>query len=52
MEGVGAGAVAAALKYAEADISKLITWEKGSPVPYSLLANTFEVSKKRAVQAK
>ncbi|GIL75828.1 hypothetical protein Vretifemale_5549 [Volvox reticuliferus] len=42
VEGVGTGAVAAASKYAEADIGKLITWKKGSPVPYSLLANTFE----------
>ncbi|GLI65526.1 hypothetical protein VaNZ11_009081 [Volvox africanus] len=42
VEGVGTGAVAAASKYAEADISKLITWKTGSPVPYSLLANTFE----------
>ncbi|EFJ43817.1 ATP-dependent DNA ligase [Volvox carteri f. nagariensis] len=42
MEGVGTGAVAAATKYAEADITKLITWKKGTPVPYSLLANTFE----------
>ncbi|GFR47278.1 hypothetical protein Agub_g8965 [Astrephomene gubernaculifera] len=42
MEGVGTGALAAASKYAAADIASLITWKPGSPVPYSLLANTFE----------
>eukprot|EP00198_Chlamydomonas_reinhardtii_P013554 XP_001702891.1 DNA ligase [Chlamydomonas reinhardtii] len=42
MEGVGTGALAAASKYKEQDISAVISWKEGQPVPYSLLANTFE----------
>lgn len=42
VEGVGTGALAAAAKYAEQDYEKLITWKAGAPVPYSMLANTFE----------
>lgn len=40
---MGTGALAAAAKYAEQDYEKLITWKAGAPVPYSMLANTFEV---------
>ncbi|KXZ56337.1 hypothetical protein GPECTOR_1g298 [Gonium pectorale] len=42
MDGVGTGALAAAAKYAEADFRKLINWKEGAPVPYKLLADTFE----------
>ena len=41
-ENVGTGAVAAAQLHATADISSLITWQPGKPVPYAFLADTFE----------
>ncbi|KAG2493340.1 hypothetical protein HYH03_008474 [Edaphochlamys debaryana] len=42
MEGVGTGALEAAAKYGKDDFQKLITWKEGAPVPYALLADTFE----------
>ncbi len=42
MEGVGLGAEAAALAYADFDESKLATWAPGEPVPFALLAGTLE----------
>jgi DNA ligase-1 len=41
-ENVGTGAVAAAQLHASADISSLVTWQPGKPVPYAFLAETFE----------
>ena len=38
MEGVGLGAVAAAAKHEAVDVSKLITWQQGAPVPFAFLA--------------
>jgi hypothetical protein len=56
MEGVGSGALEAARKYKESDFRALIKWPEGKPVPYSLLAETFEArggaSGKRHVTAR
>lgn len=41
-DGVGAGALSAAAKHTDIDVTKLITWKAGSPVPYAFLADTFE----------
>lgn len=35
---MGLGAVAAAAKHEAVDVSKLITWEAGKPVPFAFLA--------------
>lgn len=40
VEGVGLGAEAAALAYADFDEATLATWKPGEPVPFSLLAAT------------
>ncbi len=42
VDGVGAGALAAAVKYGAMDVPALVTWKEGQPVPYLFLANTFE----------
>ncbi len=42
MEGVGAGALAAAADHHGFDPAALATWGKGQPVPFSFLADTFE----------
>lgn len=41
-EGVGALAMKAAEGHQSVDIDAIITWNKGDPVPFSFLANTFE----------
>lgn len=48
VEGVGLGSLAAAAKHGDADISSLIKWKDGAPVPYTLLADTFEVRRGHA----
>lgn len=45
MDGVGFGALEAAGRYAGVDVSKLVTWPAGKPVPYSYLTGTFEVTR-------
>ena len=42
VEGVGTGALAAALAYSDFDVSQLATWKAGDPVPFSFLAKTFD----------
>ncbi len=42
LEGVGTGALEAALRACEADVPALCTWAKGAPVPYAFLADTLE----------
>jgi hypothetical protein len=42
VEGVGLGAVAAAAKHEAVDVSKLITWQHGSPVPFAFLAKVLD----------
>ena len=44
VEGVGHGAIAAASKLAEADVSSLVggKWKEGEAVPFEFLADTFE----------
>ena len=42
VEGVGTGALAAALAYSDFDVSQLATWQAGDPVPFSFLAKTFD----------
>ena len=42
VEGVGTGALAAALAYSDFDVSQLATWKAGEPVPFSFLAKTFD----------
>ena len=42
VEGVGLGAEAAALAYADFDATTLATWAPGEPVPFALLAGTLE----------
>ena len=42
VEGVGLGAEAAALAYANFDLSTVASWKLGEPVPFALLAATFE----------
>jgi len=39
---VGHGAVEAAMRACETDVSKLVCWPAGQPVPYTFLADTFE----------
>lgn len=43
VDGVGLGSLAAAASHLTADIDALITWKEGSPVPYSFLAETFDI---------
>lgn len=43
LDGVGTGALAAAKAAVGVDVEKLVTWKKGSPVPYAFLADTFQV---------
>ncbi|KFM24321.1 DNA ligase 1 [Auxenochlorella protothecoides] len=42
VEGVGLGSIKAAAEHADFDLSKVITWTLGSPVPFGFLADTFE----------
>ena len=42
VEGVGLGAIKAAAEHADVDVSKLVTWPAGAPVPFGFLADTFE----------
>ena len=42
VEGVGTGALAAAMAYSNFDVSQLATWRAGEPVPFSFLAKTFD----------
>ena len=42
VEGVGTGALAAALAYSDFDVSQLATWKAGDAVPFSFLAKTFD----------
>ncbi|WIA32794.1 hypothetical protein OEZ86_005976 [Tetradesmus obliquus] len=42
VEGVGTGALAAAKLAVTVDVTKLVTWKEGAPVPYAFLAETFE----------
>ncbi|KAG1669562.1 hypothetical protein FOA52_006335 [Chlamydomonas sp. UWO 241] len=44
VEGVGAGAIAAAAKHAAFDVDALVAerWKAGAPVPFEFLADTFE----------
>lgn len=42
MEGVGAEAIRAAAEHNSFDLDSLVTWKAGDPVPFSLLASTFE----------
>ena len=42
VEGVGTGALAAALAYSDFDVTQLATWKAGDPVPFSFLAKTFD----------
>jgi len=39
---VGHGALEAAMRACETDVSKLVFWKAGQPVPYKFLADTFE----------
>lgn len=42
VEGVGTGALAAAMAYGDFDISQLATWQSAQPVPFLFLAQTFD----------
>ena len=42
VEGVGTGALAAAMAYSSFDVTQLATWQAGDPVPFSFLAKTFD----------
>ena len=42
VEGVGTGALAAAVLHADFDLDALATWAPGKPVPFEFLAATFE----------
>lgn len=42
VEGVGAEAIRAAAEHNSFDLDALVTWKAGEPVPFSLLASTFE----------
>lgn len=42
LEGVGNLAIKAAAEHSSFDLSSLVTWKEGAPVPFSFLANTFE----------
>ena len=46
VEGVGLGAIAAAAKMGEVDPLTMATWAPGEPVPFSFLADTFEVRRR------
>jgi hypothetical protein len=37
------GALAAAKAAVGVDVDKMVTWKKGTPVPYAILAETFQV---------
>lgn len=39
---MGLGSIKAAAEHADFDLSKVITWTPGSPVPFGFLADTFE----------
>lgn len=41
---MGTGALAAAKAAVGVDVDSHITWKKGQPVPYSFLAETFQVN--------
>ncbi|KAL4857383.1 DNA ligase 1 [Chlorella vulgaris] len=43
VEGVGAGAVSAAAEHANFDVSKLVSWKEGEPVPFAFLTAAFEL---------
>lgn len=43
VDGVGTGALAAAKAAVGVDVESIITWKQGQPVPYSFLAETFQV---------
>lgn len=42
VEGVGAGALAAAADHSDFNPESLVSWGAGQPVPFSFVANTFE----------
>lgn len=42
VDGVGAGALAAAADHAAADVDAAVAWPKGEPVPFAFLADVFE----------
>ena len=46
---MGLGAIAAAAKMGEVDPLTMATWAPGEPVPFSFLADTFEVRRSQCV---